>query len=180
MVSNQVDTKDQWILAISNKTTSGFRDREQKDMGSTKLKLSAPRKFKNFWWLGCGRSMITVVSPSACEPFVEQNFRLEVDYSQLPASKPSASINWFNDRMQNDKTPHTNTVLWLPAAQSVSKEGKYTGNQTSLNIAKILSLSLAVLCAEINEVALCKPFSLGYPCILPCCPIKLFRNSFKI
>jgi hypothetical protein len=43
--------------------------------------------------------------------FLTEDSIVEVGYSQLPASKPSALINGFSVRMRIDKTQHINTVF---------------------------------------------------------------------
>ncbi len=73
---------------------SGFGDREQKDMNSTKLNFGAPRRFKNLCWLGCRLSMITVVSPSVWKPSLNQNFRLELIIGNF---LPARQVLWSTD-----------------------------------------------------------------------------------
>ena len=94
------------------------------------VRFSAPRRFQEFWWPGCRRSLIKVLSPGVCKPSFWYKIRLEVGYSQLPASKPSALINGSSVRMRNEKTQHINTVFWLSAAQSVSKFGNVLGTRS--------------------------------------------------
>ncbi len=146
-------------------------------IASVTLRFRAPRRFQEFWWPGYRRSLIKVLSPGVCEPSFWQKIRLEVGYSQLPASKPSALINWFSVRMRNEKnTAHQYSFLTYSCAICI-QSWKCTGNQKSWIIANTSLKSCCAVCINQGDGLVQAPQTWTL-CILPCCPI-FFRNNFN-
>ncbi len=93
---------------------------------------------------------------------------------QSSSSKHSALINGFRVKMQNDKTPHTNTVLWLVTFSCAIciQSWKRTGNQKSFIIANTFLKSCRAVCRNQGGGLVQAPQP-QIPCILPYCPILL-------